>query len=398
MSDRLSRKQLLRLAGVAGGGLALGAAGCASNRSGASQPGSSARTARSHTEPFHGTHQAGITTPQQKYLQFGAFDLNARSRGDLRDLLHVWTDAGARLTSGQPEQGDQPFDPARLTLTVGFGASLFDTRFGLGPRRPPALADIPHFHGDRLDAARSHGDIGVQCCSESSEVAARALHTLATTARSVARLRWSHAGFIRDPLPGEEGGTPRNLFGFKDGTNNLDTTDDARMRENVWVNPGDGPAWMTNGTYLVCRRIVMQIQEFLPEPVDVQQHAIGRKKASGAPYGQKHEFDPVIPSKEPVDSHIMVGNPRRAGSQAERILRRGYTFTDGYDAELSTPRGGLFFIALQCDPRRQFISIQRRLATQDRLAHYIVHEGSAAFAIPPGTQPGGYLGETLLGA
>ena len=91
----------------------------------------------------------------------------------------------------------------------------------------------------------------------------------------------------------------------------------------------------------------------------------------------------------------MLANPRAAGSEAERILRRGYSFDDGL-----TPEGkldaGLFFAAFQRDPRRQFVPIQRRLAEHDLLGEYLVHTGSAVFAVPPGCRAGGYVGETLL--
>ena len=131
--------------------------------------------------------------------------------------------------------------------------------------------------------------------------------------------------------------------------------------------------------------------------LDVQQYAFGRYKSTGAPFGQKQEFDPVIVSKEPTDCHIMVANPRKPGSEAERILRRGYTITDGYDAQISNPLGGLFFICYQRDPRRQFIPIQQRLSKHDRFTvEYPVPRGSAMFAAPPGIRPGGYVGETLL--
>jgi deferrochelatase/peroxidase EfeB len=58
---------------------------------------------------------------------------------------------------------------------------------------------------------------------------------------------------------------------------------------------------------------------------------------------------------------------------------------------------GLFFIAYQRDPRTGFIPIQESLARTDALNEYIRHETSAVFAVPPGTRPGGYVGETLLG-
>ena len=388
MSRPISRKHLLRLAGAAGGGLALGAAGYARLDGGSA-------SAESQVEQFHGTYQAGIVTPQPKYLQFGSFDVTATGRPGLRDLMRSLTATAADLTSGKA--GGESFDPARLTITFGFGASAFDSRFGLASHRPPALVDIPHFKGDRLQPELTGGDIGVQCCSTSHEVVDRALHTVVATAHGAATLRWSQPGFVRDPLPGEKGGTPRNIVGFKDGTNNLKPGDAARMRSNVWVNAGDGPGWMTNGTYLVSRNLMVHVANYLIEPLGVQQYAIGRYKASGAPFGQTDEFAPVMPGREPPDCHIMVANPRTTGSEAERILRRGYTFTDGYDPQVSNPLGGLFFIAFQRDPRRQFIAIQQRLSVHDRFTvEYVIPRGSAMYAVPPGIRPGGYVGESIL--
>jgi deferrochelatase/peroxidase EfeB len=389
MSRPLSRKHLFRWAGAAGGGLALGAAGYARLEGGSA-------SADSQVEQFHGAHQAGITTPQPKYLEFAALDVQSGGRAGLRDLMRALTATAADLTAGRGHGGEE-FDPARLTITFGFGTGVFDSRFGLASMRPAALVDMPHFKGDQLQPELSDGDIGVQCCSASHEVAARALHGIVAAADGAAGLRWSQSGFVRDPLPGERGGTPRNIVGFKDGTNNLHGDDAAKMRTNVWVNAGDGPAWMTDGTYLVCRNLTVHVGNFLTEPLSVQQYAFGRYKATGAPFGQKREFDPVIRSKEPTDCHIMVANPRHAGSEAERILRRGYTFTDGYDAQISSPLGGLFFISFQRDPRRQFIPIQQRLAVHDRFTvEYPVPRGSAMYAVPPGIRRGGYVGETML--
>ena len=57
---------------------------------------------------------------------------------------------------------------------------------------------------------------------------------------------------------------------------------------------------------------------------------------------------------------------------------------------------GLFFLAFQRDPRRQFVPIQTRLAEHDALNEYIRHSGSALFAIPPGVRAGGFVGDTLF--
>lgn len=394
----LSRKQLLRLTGAAAGGLALGAAGCSQQTDSATtkQTQQTGEPTPPAVEPFHGDHQAGIVTPQQKYLQFASFDVHAAGRPALVALLKRWTAAAEQLTAGKGSDGMAAFDPAKLTITIGFGSTLFDHRFGLTARRPAALVEIPHFKGDRMDPGASNGDIGVQCCSTSHEVAMRAVHAMVAAAAPQAAVRWMQDGHILNPLPGEQRETPRNLFGFKDGTNNLKPSDTAKMKSNVWVNPGDGVDWMTNGSYLVTRKIEMLVDDFLPEPLPEQQHAIGREKGTGAPIGQPSEFSPVIPRMEPIDAHIIIANPRKGNSQAERILRRGYTYTDGFDTTINSPTGGLFFMCYQRDPRHQFISIQSRLAVGDRMAHYVIHRTSALFAVPPGIKSGGFVGQGLL--
>ena len=395
---RVTRRRLLAVAASSTGAIAAGGTAAASARS---------RTAR---EPFHGAHQAGVTTPMQAHLHFTSFDVTAIGAAALRDLLRAWTDAAARMCAGHPlgPVGGDPqappadtgeaygLGPARLTLTFGFGPSLFDGRFGLAGQRPAALADLPAFATDHLDPARCGGDLGVQACADDPLVAFHALRSLARIGEGAVRARWSQAGFDRTPGNAPAGATGRNLMGFKDGTNNLDASDAAAMRRNVWVPRADGPAWMAGGTYLVTRRIGIRIERWDASDLDEQETDVGRTNVVGAPLGERREFDPADPAKLPPDCHILLANPRRPASEAERILRRGYSYSDGLG-----PGGrldaGLFFAAFQRDPRRQFVTIQRRLAAHDLLNEYLVHTGSALFAIPPGVREGGFVGETLLG-
>jgi deferrochelatase/peroxidase EfeB len=390
----LSRRRLLGLLGAAGGGVALGAGGYLLSNEGGESPAS----AGTRIEPFYGENQPGIaTTPQQVHLRFSSFDLGVTSAAGLRDLMRAWSSRAAALMAGTVAGID---DPARLTVTLGLGPSVFgdavSDRFGLAGQRPAPLDDLPAFSGDRLQPALTGGDVCIQVCSDDKVVASLAARALEREAAGAASVRWTQDGFLRAPLPGDTGPTRRNLIGFKDGTNNLHPTDGRRMRENVWAGSAESPHWMSGGTYLVVRRIAIQVEEFLTEPVDEQERTIGRKKASGAPFGQSTEFAPVIPGKELPDSHIMMANQRKSSSERERILRRGYNYTTGFDDEISSPLGGLFFIAYQQDPRRQFSAIQERLSRLDRLTKYIVHQGSGLFAIPPGASSGGYVGETLL--
>jgi deferrochelatase/peroxidase EfeB len=153
---------------------------------------------------------------------------------------------------------------------------------------------------------------------------------------------------------------------------------------------------MQGGTYLVARRIRIHIEKWDAEQLDDQQRAVGRQKQSGAPIGGVHERDPVVVARLDPRSHVRLANPRSgAASEDERILRRGYNFVDGLDSQ-GQVEAGLFFVAFQRDPRRQFVTIQRRLAAHDRLGEYLVPTGGGLFACPPGFSVGTRIGALLV--
>lgn len=410
----LTRRGLLAVAGGAAGGVALAGAGYAAGQAEADGESPGAETARA--VPFHGRHQAGIATPAQDRLHFAAFDLTTTSRRELRELLRAWTVAAARMAAGEPagprnEVPPAPPDdtgealglpPSALTVTFGLGPSLFDRRFGLAARRPAALAGLPPLPGDELEAERSGGDLCVQACANDPQVAFHAVRNLARIGRGAAVMRWSQLGFGRTSTTSVSQATPRNLMGNKDGTNNIRAEDVEAMRRHVWVGPRDAPAWMRGGSYMVARRIRMLIEVWDRASLDDQERTIGRRKQSGAPLHGDREFDPVDLKRVgrdgkpaiPVDAHIRLASPDT--NDGAKILRRGYSFTDGMDERRGQLDAGLFFIAYQRDPRTAFVPIQRRLGASDALNEYIVHTGSALFAVPPGTRPGGYVGETLI--
>jgi deferrochelatase/peroxidase EfeB len=369
--------------------------------------------------PFRGAHQAGIATPAQEFLSFAAFDVMGDSREDLRHLLQDWTKAAAALTDGRPygpltaAPGQAPFDggeavglgPARLTITVGFGPSLFGSRrrdrFGLARRRPPALRPLPSFRGESLDPRRGGGDLCLQACADDAQVAFHAIHLLAGLAGPTATLRWSQQGFGRTSSTSRAQTTPRNLLGFKDGTDNIRAEDTEAMQRFVWARRGDGPRWMAGGSYLVARRIRFLFEVWDNTSLEGQQRVIGRDKLSGAPLGGRREYDPVdLAATEhgeptiPADAHIRLASPQY--NDGQRILRRGYSYAEATEPGSGQLDAGLFFICFQRDPRRQFIPIQRRLAASDALNRHTRHTASAIFACPPGARPGGFLGEGLL--
>jgi deferrochelatase/peroxidase EfeB len=370
--------------------------------------------------PFHGPHQAGIVTPAQDRMHVAAFDLVTSRRGDVMELLKEWTSAAALMTAGHPTgavAGEEEFAPtdtgeafglsaARLTVTVGFGPTLFERGsrdpFGLRHLRPAALIDLPAFSQDRLDPTRSGGDILVQACADDPQVAFHAIRMLARIGRGVAVARWSQLGFGRTSSTSRRQVTPRNLMGFKDGTNNLTGDDEALLRDFVWVGDADEPAWMRGGTYAVTRRIRMLLERWDDSTLDDQEGTIGRVKLSGAPLGRANEFDTVPLAAAgsggkpliPTGAHIRVAAPSTNGGV--RLLRRGYSFSDGLDEGTGRLDAGLFFVCFQRDPRTQFVPVQRRLAGSDALNQYIEHVGSGIFAVAPGIAPGGSWGETLF--
>jgi deferrochelatase/peroxidase EfeB len=366
---------------------------------------------------FYGPHQAGIGTPQLEHLEFAAFDVASDSVDDLRSLLQEWTAAAAALTDGalyEPTAAEGssvvPADPgeaigtgpAQLTITIGFGPSLFEKgHFGLASSQPKAHMPLPPFNGDSLEPGRSDGDLCVQACAEDPQIAFHAIHVFTRIAEGAAILRWSQHGFGRTSSMSRDQPTPRNLMGFKDGTNNVRAEEGREMDEHVWVQPGDGPAWMEGGTYMVVRRIQMLLDVWDATSLEGQERAVGREKVSGAPLGQEGEYDPVDLSAEkngelaiPADAHIRLASPDL--NAGKRILRRGFSFTEPSQAGSGQLDAGLFFISFQRDPQRQFVPIQRRLAANDALSRHLLHTGSGVFACPPGVRPGRFIGEGLF--
>jgi deferrochelatase/peroxidase EfeB len=367
--------------------------------------------------PFEGAHQAGIVTPVQDRLMFASFDVVSGSRDDLVGLLKEWTSASRRMAKGlmigtDNDNQDAPPDdtgeavglgPQSLTITYGFGASLFDRAgdpFGIAARKPAALVPMPVFARDEIQPDISEGDLAIQACANDPTVAFHAIRDLARIGRGVVALRWSQQGFGRTSVTDEAQVTPRNLMGFKDGTNNIVVEDTGALDDHVWVGAKDDPAWMRGGSYLVTRRIRMMLEIWDRSTLADQELTIGRHKQEGAPLGAMKEHDTVnLTAKKngelaiPTDAHIRLAAPSE--NKGIRLLRRGFSFTDGIDPVTNQLDAGLFFIAYQRDPRTGFIPVQEHLAT-DALNEYIRHDSTGTFACPPGVGATGFVGETLF--
>ncbi|WP_019926038.1 iron uptake transporter deferrochelatase/peroxidase subunit [Nocardia sp. BMG111209] len=423
---RLSRRALFGGAAASAGVVAGVAAGVT-----IADTGSAGATTADRIVPFRGTRQAGIITPVQDRLHFASFDVITDSRTELVNLLKSWTAAAERMTHGQetvdggavghgrylppPDTGEAlGLSPASLTLTIGFGPSLFGPppgapdrkdRFGLAKHRPAALTELPVFAKDALDTTRSDGDLCIQACADDPQVAVHAIRNLARMGFGVVSVRWSQLGFGRTSSTSRSQQTPRNMFGFKDGTANLTAEQTDLLDHWVWVAPEDNPAdaqWLTGGSYLVARRIRMNIEPWDRAALSEQEAVIGRGKGDGAPLGKDKEFDkpdfvmtssgsPVIPKT----AHVRLAHPDNLGGV--QILRRGYNFTDGSDG-FGHLDAGLFFLAYCRNAGNQFVPMQRALAAKDAMMEYITHTGSALYACPPGLGTDEYWAQRLFEA
>ena len=338
-------------------------------------------------------HQAGIVTPAQDRLYLAAFDLTTTSRDELVALLRRWTTIAARLTQGLsagpfgPASGpyDAPPDdtgeaadlpPAGLTITFGFGRSMFvGTPLPTGRRRGPVRPRGPAARRARRRSRTSPPTTSTRPAATATSWSRRA----PTTRRSPctrsatcpgprsarATIRWTQLGYGRTSSTSTAQKTPRNLFGFKDGTANVKAEETDALEEHVWVpaTRRDADAWLAGGSYLVARRIRMRIETWDRTSLREQENLVGRTKGEGAPLSGGTEFTEPDFAHEgrdgapliAVDSHVRLAHP--STHDGVRMLRRGYNFTDGNDS-LGRLDAGLFFLAFVRDPRTHYIPVQ----------------------------------------
>jgi deferrochelatase/peroxidase EfeB len=413
--NRVNRRSFLgrSIATVGAGGV--GAAIGASAASGSSPTPDAAEQARAALArelavrvPFDGPHQSGILTPRPDQMTLVALDSVAPNTELLFEALQALTGVARGLANGQPvpvaEVDDPPPDsgilgpydsPDALTVTVAFGAALFDHRYGLARSRPRQLIEMPSFPNDDIDPARAGGDVLVQVCANHRDTVVHTVRELMRTVAGKLTVRWTIDGFQstqRGPTPSS---STRNLFAFRDGTGNPHVGDAALMKRLIWVAPGAAPggsrepAWTAGGTYAVVRTIRMHVEFWDRVGMLEQEQMIGRDRVSGAPLGGTDEFQhpryDLDPNGKriPLDAHIRLANPRTTTTADQRILRRGYNYHRGID-EAGDLDQGLVFVAFNQDPERQFATIQRRLGPEP-MVDYITPVGGGYYFVPPGT-------------
>lgn len=363
---------------------------------------------------LEGRYQLAILSEPTPVTTVVAFDVIAGTAAELRELLRALTARVRALYAGGLPQDAGPASPPEdngmlgpvlpsrsVAFIIGFGASLFNERFGLGRQKPAGLLTMTSFPNDDLDPAQCQGDMSVQICAGNSDTVLHALRDITKHTRGALQARWRVDGFKNPPRPS---GTPRNLMGFKDGIANPDTSDAAAMRQLLWAQPEEAstPLWAAGGTYQVVRIIRMFVEDWDRALLGQQEDAIGRRKASGDPLGADGPFADFNYHSDPkglitpLTAHIRLANPRTAATAGSRILRRSYNYDRGLDINGNLDQG-LVFTSYQKDLLQQFVATQARLLDEP-LAQFISPIGGGYFFCPPGLRgdSSAYFGQGLL--
>lgn len=363
---------------------------------------------------FGGKRQAGVATPAPAFGNFIGLRLRPSvGASDIKRLLRILSEDARELMSGRAPINDQEPElaaiSANLTITLGFGERIFDV---VNPGAKPSwLKPLPAFEKiDKLSDEWGAADLLLQLCCDDKVTLAHAQRMLLKETRSFGTVHWVQDGFRNSAGSLKKGTTMRNLFGQVDGTINP-TTEDSSMDDVVYGNMDGLKPWVDGGTSLVLRRIHMNVDTWDEVDVPGREDAIGRKLSNGAPLTGQKETDPAdLSATTPIGFPVIAdyAHMRRATAQAphEKILRRPYN----YDLPVSQASGlakagsstggvsqtGLIFASYQADPIKQFVPIQQRLAELDMLNTWTVPIGSAVFAIPPGCEDDGFVGDFLF--
>lgn len=322
--------------------------------------------------------RAGRVDPQN-FLTVLTGDVVVRDREDLKDMLGSLSDFARAQMLRKPDRNHIPIlrelpDSWRLTITIGFGASIFltaegDDRFGLRHNKPKWLRTMPKVTGDQFEPSQVATDLIFLISSDHPYVNV-------SMARALSQGNWGNAGtkesrlVVRSLDQGFSRPDRREFLRFDDGIDNLSNLRDSELDRFVYVTSREGePAWAENGSYLVFRKIQENLPHWEKFSEVAQEQMIGREKASGCPLSRQStgpaNMTPVYSSPYqkmdgPLTAHIRKVQPRREGLDMmgigdleRRFLRRGYPYFDGID-EKGSVNCGLLFLAFMRDLRKQF--------------------------------------------
>ena len=350
------------------------------------------------TEAFYGAHQNGVELSRQANLTLLAFDLNKGvDKAAVGRMMRVLTADAALLTQGQGIIGDSQFEmaenPARLTITFGFGYSLFE-KIGASDVWPISETKIPSYSIDKLESQWSDGDFLIQAAGDDSISIFHAVHELARDAAPFATIRWQQRGFS-NAAGVNVGHDPRSLFGQVDGTANA-KSGTPEFQKRTWST---SPANFVGGSTMVIRRIRFNFGTWDRLSTNKKDAALGRKLVDGAPISGGDLTTPLdLDTKKPGGGYVIPedAHVRNAFTQPGRgITRRGANYDDNYLTD-GTHDAGLIFTSYQSELKK-FLDIQSALSMMDSLNKWTTPVGSALFIIPTGIQKGDWVGSSLLG-
>lgn len=324
------------------------------------------------TEAFYGENQNGIEVARQAHATYLALDIREGiDKAAVGRMMRVLTADAALLTQGKGIIGDSQFEmaefPARLTITFGFGYSLF-AKIGAVEDWPIAQKEIPEFTHDALEEPFNDGDLLIQVAGDEPTSVFHAVHELARDVSPFATIRWQQRGFL-NTAGVNEGKPTRNLLGQIDGTANPEIGS-ALLKKTVWKD---------NSTTMVIRRIRFDLAGWDKLSTNKKNLSLGRTLADG-----ERLTDPA------AEAHAQI-----AKSNTTKLLRKGFNYDDNYLAN-GTHDVGLIFTSFQAN-LDQFIAIQKKLDAIDSLNTWTKTVGSALFIIPKGVMKDDWVGSSLLG-
>lgn len=316
--------------------------------------------------------RAGRISPQS-FVTVLAIDIAVSRRQDLADVLRATSDFAGREMNRPPLKWNLPLgeevpETYRVTVTIGFGSSLFMTpegndRFQLNHARPRWLRTMPTVRGDEFNPTTEATDLLMVIASDHPYVNV-------AIARSVVHGYVDKRLLVRRIEQGFSRPDKREFLRFDDGIDNISNANEGELDKLVFVQGMDEePQWCVNGSYLAWRKIRENLPMWEGMSVPQQEGAIGRHKQTGLPLSRVRTGtgdmvpvypSPIDPTDGPLAAHIRKVQPRRPGvdlfgtSDLERrFLRRAYPFFDGLDSAHSV-RCGLLFLAFMRNLRKQF--------------------------------------------
>lgn len=279
-------------------------------------------------------------TERQRHLHLIEADVDVSTVAQLEQVLAaLWSRAQREMA--RPPSPARAYDnlPAtrRLTVTVGFGATLFQTkagddRFGIMGLKPNALKIMPRVEGDKdFDPRNSTADLVIVLQCDDFYVNEYFFSLLYYgRVHDKIKVQRVERGYARPDS--------REPSGFEDGlTNPTQTLAAPDAAGAVFITTADQePAWCTAGTYMAYRKIRRRMGKFFElDKTHRENEVFGVDRDTGA-----RVSNPV------ANAHAQKMNPRRltpdflgVRDESRRIVRRPFFFNDGLGASGDEVRG-----------------------------------------------------------